>query len=168
MGDVQVTTLHQLKSHRATGTWRSERSAQVIRFPTDVDTLIDQAEATQSSLEQLRADGPEMALSMALAEVVADKAADAGAPQGLPNATAIEEAIALLLMLPMDVAVPEPVIEGSGTVAWVWDSEPGKFLALAVNGTGSLQHSTLNTWGTAPLGGRLPAEVLELLATFSA
>jgi hypothetical protein len=101
----------------------------------------------------------------ALGEVLQDE------PSVVPSATAIDEAVALLEMLPSNVWPPEPVIEDSGTIAWVWDRWPGKFLALAVNGTGKVQRSAVvdgqRSWDTAAMLDRLSPADLELLAKFS-
>jgi hypothetical protein len=89
----------------------------------------------------------------------------------VPSATAVDEAVTLLEMLPSGVWPPEPVIEDSGTIAWVWDRWPGKFLALAVNGTGRVQRSAVvdgqRSWDTTAMLDRLSPADLELLAKFS-
>jgi hypothetical protein len=88
----------------------------------------------------------------------------------MPTEQAIDEAYALLQMLPSSVPPPEPVIEDSGTVAWVWDSQFGKFLAFAVNGTGTVQRSAIidgqRSWDTTPLLDRLTEADMQLLTRF--
>ncbi|MBL8344913.1 MAG: hypothetical protein JNN03_05695 [Rubrivivax sp.] len=87
-----------------------------------------------------------------------------------PTVAAIDEAFEILEMLPSGIQPPEPVIEDSGTIAWVWDSEVGKFLALAVNGTGTIQRSAIiagkRSWDTTPLLDRLSGADVEVLARF--
>jgi hypothetical protein len=89
-----------------------------------------------------------------------------------PSQATIAEAYAVLEMLPSNVQPPEPVIEDSGTIAWVWDRWQGKFLALAVNGTGMIQRSAVingdSSWATTRMLDRLSESDLELVAKFSA
>lgn len=88
----------------------------------------------------------------------------------MPTQAAIDEAFEILEMLPSNIPPPEPVIEDSGTIAWVWDGEVGKFLALAVNGTGTIQRSAIidgeRSWDTTPMLDRLSRAHLEVLARF--
>lgn len=90
----------------------------------------------------------------------------------VPTEGTIAEAYAILEMLPYNVQPPEPVIEDSGTIAWVWDHSVGKFLALAVNGTGMIQRSSnidgQRDWATTPMLDRLSEGDLDVLAKFSA
>ncbi|MBE7418098.1 MAG: hypothetical protein HS128_10165 [Ideonella sp.] len=99
-----------------------------------------------------------------------DQALQEGDHPVAPSDAAVDEARAILDMLPSWVMVPEPVIEDSGTIAWVWDSV-GKFLALAVNGTGTIQRSAIidgqRSWATTLLRDRLSDADEALLAKFS-
>ena len=89
----------------------------------------------------------------------------------VPSHTTIDEALALLEMLPPKIWPPEPVIEDSGTIAWVWDRWPGKVLALAVDGTGKIQRSAFidgqQSCDTTTIRDRLHPKDLELLMKFS-
>lgn len=88
----------------------------------------------------------------------------------MPSDAAISEALAVLELLPSRMPPPEPIIEDSGTIAWVWDGQVGKSLALAVNGAGTIQLSAVidghRSWNTTPLLDRLTKEDLEVLARF--
>ena len=87
-----------------------------------------------------------------------------------PSDATIDEAVAILELLPSRMPPPEPIIEDSGTIAWVWDGQVGRFLALAVNGTGTIQRSAVidgrRSWNTTPLQDRLGEADLEVLARF--
>jgi hypothetical protein len=127
-------------------------------------------EPTPSTLEGKRFNLPVELLMEALTEA-SERARLAPLEQVVPSTEAVQEARTLLEILPTDIQVPEPVVESSGTIAWVWDREVGKFLALAVNGSGLVQRSASidgeESWETTPMIGRLTAEELMLLARFS-
>lgn len=82
----------------------------------------------------------------------------------------VREGMTVLRMLPTDVDLPEPVIEPSGALSWLWDRAADGFLVLAVNGRGHVQRSALidgeESWGTTELTGRFAPEELALLARF--
>lgn len=123
---------------------------------------------TPSAMEQARFEWPASALLEVFAEAT-DEAAQ-NPEQSAPTSVALEEAICLLKMLPIGIDSPEPVVEPSGTIAWLWDRGDQGFLVLAVDGTGRLQRSAVidgqEIADGFPLSSRLPADAMRSLAHF--
>ena len=90
--------------------------------------------------------------------------------QRLPTAATYREALTVLDMLPPNIAPPEPAIEPSGAIAWSWEWDDGRFLVLAVNGTGKLQLSAIvdgaEYTDTSALSERWSDEEVKLLSRF--
>ncbi len=89
--------------------------------------------------------------------------------QALPSAGAMKEAQELLEALPHWCATPMPTIEPSGAIAFEWDMGPGRWLVLALKGTGTIEHSAIlglgnERWGTGNFAGTLGAHERRLLA----
>ncbi len=88
----------------------------------------------------------------------------------VPSGETYLEAIKLLRMLPANVEAPEPVIEPSGAIAWMWSRDTGDFLVLAVNGKGRVQRSAVldgrESHGATILSDRLTHAEFALLASF--
>ena len=89
--------------------------------------------------------------------------------QVLPTSAALNEAVQLLEALPSWCAPPSPIIEPSGAISFEWDLGPGRWLVLAVKGTGAIEHSAMlglgnEQYGTRNFTGRLGKHELKLLA----
>lgn len=89
--------------------------------------------------------------------------------QALPSPSAIREADELLAALPQWCAAPNPVVEPSGAITFEWDLGPNRWLAFAVKGTGTIEHSAMlglgnEQWGTRNFAGALDANGLTLLS----
>ena len=89
--------------------------------------------------------------------------------QAMPSLGAIREAEELLAALPNWCVAPNPVVEPSGAITFEWDLGPNRWLALAVKGTGTLEHSAMlglgnEQWGTRNFAGSLDAHSLKLLS----
>lgn len=61
----------------------------------------------------------------------------------LPSDAAMREAEVLLGALPSWALPATPLIEPSGSIALEWEVGPNRFLVMAVNGSGKLQHSAI-------------------------
>jgi hypothetical protein len=88
----------------------------------------------------------------------------------VPSDAAMREAELLMSALPPWAPPMTPLVEPSGTIALEWDVAPSRFLVLAVNGTGKLQHSAIlglgNEYhGSTNFSGALPDVALTLLAS---
>ena len=55
----------------------------------------------------------------------------------------MREAAALLEALPTWCAVPAPLIEPSGAIAFEWDLGPHRWLVFALKGIGTIEHSAM-------------------------
>lgn len=143
-------------------------------FPFDrfveglANDLTMQSRATSSAIEQDRFERPMLALYEALAE--AHEVAAVSEDHMMPSVPTLREARKLLRMLPRDVAMPEPVIEPSGTIAWSWDHAGVGYVVLAVNGTGAVQRSAVIggtlMHGRSAMSDRLAPDDLALVARF--
>jgi hypothetical protein len=86
-----------------------------------------------------------------------------------PSPAALREAFNLLEALPSWCIAPTPIVEPSGAVSFEWDLGPGRWLVLAVKGTGAIEHSAMlglgnEQYGTRSFTGRLGKHELGLLA----
>ena len=128
-------------------------------------------EPTTSAIARSRLDAPVGLLFDALKEA-AQFAHQAPDEQRVPSHDTMREGVALLRSLPPEVDTPEPVIEPTGALSWLWDRGAAGFLVLAVDGKGRLQRSAViggqETWGESPLTESLAPEVLALLGNFRA
>lgn len=89
--------------------------------------------------------------------------------QALPSPSAMREADELLAALPQWCVAPNPVVEPSGAITFEWDLGPHRWLALAVKGTGTVEHSAMlglgnEQWGTRNFAGALDSHGLKLLS----
>lgn len=80
--------------------------------------------------------------------------------QALPTPAAMREAHEFLAALPQWCAVPAPIIELSGAIAFEWDLGPFRWLVFALKGTGTIEHSAMlgignGQWGTRNFAGTL-------------
>ena len=80
--------------------------------------------------------------------------------QTLPAPAAMREAQELLEALPHWCAVPSPMIEPSGAIAFEWDMGPNRWLVLALKGIGTIEHSAMlglgnELWGARNFAGAL-------------
>jgi len=88
--------------------------------------------------------------------------------QSLPVPAAMREAAALLEALPTWCAVPAPMIEPSGAIAFEWDLGPHRWLVFALKGIGTIEHSAMigrgvELHGTANFTGSLGKRERDLL-----
>lgn len=88
--------------------------------------------------------------------------------QALPAPAAMREAHEFLAALPQWCAVPVPIIEPSGAIAFEWDLGPFRWLVFALKGTGTIEHSAMlgignEQWGTRNFAGTLGKHELALL-----
>lgn len=90
--------------------------------------------------------------------------------QALPSPGAIREADELLAALPQWCVAPtNSVVEPSGAISFEWDLGPNRWVALAVKGTGTIEHSAMlglgnEQWGTRNFAGTLDSHGLRLLS----
>lgn len=92
-----------------------------------------------------------------------------GDHQALPTPAAMREAHELLAALPQWCAVPAPIIEPSGAIAFEWDLGPDRWLVFALKGTGTIEHSAMlgtgnEQWGTRNFAGTLGRHESALLS----
>ena len=127
------------------------------------------AAPTTSAAEQGRIGVPFTALLDAVED--AERLASEDAEQAPPKEGAFSEAYRLLKMLPAGILPPQPVVEPSGAIAWVWDEPERGFLVLAVNGCGQMEHSAAiegtESSGRSPLVGQFNPALIALLETFT-
>ncbi|WKB51862.1 hypothetical protein [Eleftheria terrae] len=79
-------------------------------------------------------------LSAALDEV---RLLAASRPWSLPSATAIEEAQRLLDLVTVEWPAPEVLAEPDGSISLEWEAGDHGWLALAVDGSGTVTHSAV-------------------------
>lgn len=132
------------------------------------NSLFGDATGTTSAVEHQRKGVPLTALYDAFDDAL--DAANEGDEQARPTAESFREADHILDILPPGGPSPEPVVEPSGAIAWVWDYPEIGFLVLAVNGTGRLQWSAAidgaESHDTLALLDYLQPEVQALVARF--
>jgi hypothetical protein len=93
----------------------------------------------------------------------------AAGEQAVPTSAAMREADELLTALPQWCVAPVPTVEPSGAIAFEWDLGPGRWLVLALKGTGTIEHSAMlglgnELYGTTNFSGTLGRHALALLA----
>lgn len=93
----------------------------------------------------------------------------AGGEQDVPTPAAMREAHELLTALPQWCVAPVPAVEPSGAIAFEWDLGPGRWLVLALKGTGTIEHSAMlgvgnELYGTRNFAGTLGRHELALLS----
>jgi len=89
--------------------------------------------------------------------------------QGIPTSAAMREAEELLIALPQWCIAPIPIVEPSGAIAFEWDLGPGRWLVLALKGTGTIEHSAMlglgnELHGTRNFAGALGRHEIALLS----
>ena len=92
------------------------------------------------------------ALSEGYSEAV--RVADGVDDQAVPTPAAMHEAHELLRALPQWCVAPSPFVEPSGAIAFEWDLGPNRWLVLALNGTGRIEHSAMLGMGNEQSGTR--------------
>lgn len=89
--------------------------------------------------------------------------------QVVPSPATLSEAFQFLEALPSWCEPPTPIVEPSGAISFEWDFGPGRWLVLAIKGTGAIEHSAMlglgnEQYGTRNFAGRLGKHELGLLA----
>lgn len=99
----------------------------------------------------------------------ANRLAIGGDDQAIPTSAAMREADELLTALPPWCVAPSPTVEPSGAIVFEWDLGPGRWLALALKGTGTIEHSAMlglgnEQYGTRNFAGTLGRHEMTLLS----
>jgi hypothetical protein len=99
----------------------------------------------------------------------ASRLAAGGDEQTVPTSAAMREADELLTALPQWCVAPVPMVEPSGAIAFEWDLGPGRWLVLALKGTGTIEHSAMlglgnELHGTRNFAGTLGRHEIALLS----